>query len=197
MFDASVYLAALAAALCLGIAAAVRHFGRIHGEPERKVRALTWGFVAAAPLAAVSIHGIDSHLRRTTLHEELLDGHVPPGATREHVVLVDVEHPGVEHVLVVAPIPPRIASASAPCAVAVRWTSPLGQVLLDDQRDAPTELANRLGLRSVWSSVSWRFTPGTAGRHVLRVAIAQPGVDRILVRVADPMKQDGERAPGY
>jgi len=51
--------------------------------------------------------------------------------------------------------------------------------------------------RTVWDDRTWSFTPTQAGPASFEMTIETPGVHEILVRVEDPEKTDGERAPGY
>lgn len=197
MVTTSALLAAFTVALCLLCAAASRHFGRLHGEPAGKVRALTWGSLLAAPLCGGFVYSVDAGQRRVTLHEVVLESRPEPGALRRHELLIDVEHPGVEHVLRVTPIPARMGSAGGPCAVGVQWTDPAGSALVHAVSEAPTRYSSRHAVRSVWDGVSWRFVPGTGGQHRLVIEIAHPDVAELLVRVEDPRKRDGVRARGY
>lgn len=197
MLTPSHALAGLVLGLCALCAWAVRHFGRRAGEPEGKIRALTWGFAVAGLFGAWFTYEVDARQRRTTLFETVAPVAAGERGVSVHRLTVEVEHPGVEHTLLVAPIPPRSASAEGSRAVGVRWTEPGGAVAVEGVQSATPEARSRRAVRAVWSSVEWRFTPRHGGRHAVEVEVAGAGVERLLVRVEDPLKRDGVRAPGY
>jgi hypothetical protein len=135
---------------------------------------------------------IDDGNADTTLYEIEAEG----PAARVPAALefaVGVEHAGAEHELLVAPDPE--VSADEPLQLQVRVTDPSGAVLLDE----PATLDTRCPDVAVceWYSYSGRFTPAGPGEHVLVVTVLDPGVSLLHVRVGDPLKTDGERAPGY
>jgi len=190
-------LAGLVLGLCALCAWAVWHFGRRAGEPEGKVRALTLGFALAGVAGGWFTYHVDSRQRRTTLFEAVAAVAPTESGVSVHHLVVEVEHPGVEHTLLVAPIPGRTTSAEGPRQVGVRWTEPGGAIAVEGVQRALPRARSHRAVRSVWSDVSWRFTPRRAGRHAVLVEVECDRVERLLVRVEDPLKRDGVRAPGY
>lgn len=193
----SLLLAALIGCLCLLCAWGVRHFGRRAGESPRKIKALTWLFTSFGVLGSVATYAVDAGQRRETLFEVVLTNPVGEPGVQAHVLTIDVEDPGVEHVLRVVPKPARFESARGTCRVGARWTAPDGTVHFEGILAAEPEPINRRALRFVWDGVAWRFTPRSEGTHTLLVELDHPSVAELLVRVEDPSKRDGVRAAGY
>lgn len=130
---------------------------------------------------------LDSGVAQTTLFEVDADGGV---GVQEFQVAV--EHPGVEHSLLVAP---RLdGDATAPVEMTVFVAS--GNTPLVSQ---PLVLDVECSSRSVycgWQSWTGRFAPGP-GTLTVRVEVHSPQIDVLHLRVEDPDKTDGVRAPGY
>ena len=135
---------------------------------------------------------IDDDTADTTLYEIEAEG---PRADVPAAIEFDVpvEHPGAEHELLVAPEPE--VSADEPVRLQVRITDPTGAVLLDEPVTLDTRCPDTVVCE--WYSYSGRVTPTRAGAHTLAVTVLDPGVTLLHVRVGDPLKTDGERAPGF
>jgi hypothetical protein len=156
-----------------------------------------WQRVAlpAAILAFCSAFGglaflIDDDVAETTLFE--VDAEVPaaPGPAALSFD-VPVEHTDAEHELFVAPTDGL--DMTEPVALRVRLTDPSGRVLVDE----PVTLDPRCDEFCEWDSFGAVFTPARTGPHVLEVTVPAPDVALLHVRVGDPLKTDGQRAPGY
>ncbi|HXE73994.1 MAG TPA: hypothetical protein VNO81_15140 [Candidatus Nitrosotenuis sp.] len=170
-------------------------FGRRSGENPLKMAFLAAGLLVGGALSAWWAWETDASMRRQTLFEVLAPGSSGvaagiPGPLRE--MEFSVEHPGVEHDLLVAPV----GSPGGPVSIEVELVDPQGRVLLDQ---TPTfEVRSRGRARnSEWQAWYGRFTPGVAGPHRLRLTLLREGIPQVHVRVGDPLKTDGHRIPGY
>ena len=197
------------AGLILGIAVvcawAITVFGRKAGESERKLRALRWAFLIGGVAFAAFAYFTDAEQRRTTLFEVVLkglEGAVPAteSAPPTHELTFVVEHPGVPHELALAPKPGFGKEATTAVSVHVELRGP-EQVYVNEAqefamiRDPGSGRPARLP-RKIWDSHSWSFTPDLEGTHTLRIAVRHV-IPELLVRITDPKKTDGKRAPGY
>jgi hypothetical protein len=196
------WLALLILVLALLLAWATTHFGRKAGQPEKKLRRLRWGFALGGLAFAAFAYWADSGLRRTTLYEALIEGtdEKTPRATRS--ARFAIEHTGVVHTLLVEPKPHWTQQAAGPITLGVRLTGPGGVSLVDERatfgiRTEAGRGSTALVRRDVWESLSFRFTPSALGPCELWLAIENAGLHEIHVRVEDPEKTDGVRAPGY
>ncbi len=159
--------------------------------------------VAVFVVMGFGAYWIDSGQARTTLFEVLAEGSegATPGVDaaplREFDVLI--EHPGVEHTLNVNPtFGPGlgIRGAEYPVEVGFQLAAPTGQLLVDEQVvlfDVDCSGRGRCG----WDSWSRTFVPASTGPHRLTVVIITVDVPYVKVRIEDPEKTDGRRAPGY
>jgi hypothetical protein len=161
------------------------------GAPLLKVR---WA-VPVAILAACSAFGglaffLDSGNARQTLYEIDAEGSGPvaPQAIRFDI---PVEHPGVQHELIVGP--KSDASVDTPAQLQVQITDALGQVLLDQSETLDT----RCDEFCEWDSFDASYTPTGPGELTMVVTVSTPDVPVLHVWVGDPEKTDGVRAPGY
>ncbi|MGQ0573948.1 MAG: hypothetical protein ACT4RN_07045 [Pseudonocardia sp.] len=134
---------------------------------------------------------LDSGLAETTLFE--VDARGPAGVQEFRV---DVEHPGVEHELLVAPRIDELADVPGPVDLDIRVAAADGTSLLATPLLLGVDCASREYFCG-WESWYGTFTPRAAGAHVLRVEVRTPDVDVVHLRVEDPEKTDGVRAPGY
>ncbi len=146
-------------------------------------------------LLAVFAFWSDSDLRGTTLYEVVLDGS-PTQADAATIQRVDfqIEHPGVEHDLLIGPMYRPLTMQWPDFDVQIGVT--LGRTgdppLIDDTFDfKPRYRENQ------WQPAYLHFTPQTKGRHTLTLTLFTPGIPAVHVRVGDPLKEDGERAAGY
>ena len=159
--------------------------------------------VARFVVMGFGAYWIDRGQSRTTLFEVLAEGSegVTPGVDaaplREFDVLI--EHPGVEHTLNVDPTfgpGPGVREAEYPVEVGFQLATPTGQLLIDEQVvlfDVDCSGRGRCG----WDSWSGTFVPTSTGPHRLTVVVITVDVPYVKVRVEDPEKTDGRRAPGY
>jgi hypothetical protein len=196
------WLALLILALALLGAWATTHYGRRAGQPEKKLRALRWGFVLGGLAFAGFAYWADSGLRRTTLYEELIEGTDETTARATRSRRFAIEHANVEHTLLVEPKPDWTEQAAAPVTLGVRLTGPGGVILVDERptfglRTESGRGSTALARRDVWESRSFRFTPRETGPCELALFVEIAGLHVIHVRVEDPEKTDGVRAPGY
>jgi hypothetical protein len=135
---------------------------------------------------------LDSGNAATTLYE--IDAQGPgdavPDATEYDFV---VEHPGAVHDLLVDP---RGAPVDHPLDVRVELRDPNGAVALDEAQTLDPR-CDQSTVGCTWDSWSRTFVPPVAGPYRMVVTIGARGVDDVHVRVGDPQKTDGHRAPGY
>jgi hypothetical protein len=134
---------------------------------------------------------IDDGVAQETLYEIEADG---TGASVPETFRfqIPVEHPGVEHELLVAPLSP--ASVSGPVDLRVQVVDGAGRVLLDRAESLDTRGCDPF---CEWDDFSGTYTPAAAGNLTLAVTVSTPDVPTLHVRVGDPEKTDGQRAPGY
>lgn len=164
---------------------------------RRTIHLKMWFLVLLGITLAAFAFWSDSGLRRTTLHEVVLDGS-PGGLGAEGEIVrqieFTVEHPGVEHDLMLCPMypGPSLKWSEGDVRIAATLSPDGGQPLLDDQYTfAPR-----------WRDKNWRaeylhFTPTAAGPHTLTLRLLSPGIPSVHVRIGDPLKTDGQRAAGY
>ena len=151
--------------------------------------------LVATVLVGIFVYRTDVQLRGTTLFE--VAGPWEDNGGR--VWTVEVEHPGVPHTLMVYPFTRGFDSATRPVTLRARFAEVGGTVLIDEtfQREiTPRSGKNASG--NTWVDVTHSCTPAKAGAHELIVE----STDGLLpvnlhLRIADPEKRDGKRAPGY
>jgi hypothetical protein len=167
------------------------------------IRRLRWwiplGVLVFGVLAGVGAYWIDQGVARTTLFEVDAEGslevEVTDPAAPVRAFDLAVEHPGVEHELLVDPITAGASEdAGNPVELYVRLDDPSGRPLIDQQLRFDVE-CDRSGCG--WRSWTAPFTPQTAQVHRLYVAVLTIDIPKVHVRVEDPEKTDGVRAPGY
>jgi hypothetical protein len=180
--------------------AALAVYGQVRGGG--RLREVSWGvpigILVFGALFGAGAYWLDSGVAGTTLFEVDAPGSAGVTVGAPAPVLeydVAVEHPGVEHSLLVDP---RIdgADAEAPIELHVRLTDGGGQVLLDEPLRHEVECSSR-SVWCGWESWTGRFTPRSADVHRLTVTVLTVDVPVVHLRVEDPEKTDGERAPGY
>lgn len=161
-------------------------------QKRRIARLIT---VLATFVVGIYVYQSDARLRGTTLFE--VAGPWEENGAR--VWTVEVEHPGVEHTLMIYPFTRGSDSAARPVTLRARLGEKEGVALLD--QTFVHETTRRSGKNSsadTWVDVTHSFTPTRAGAHELIVE----SVDGIVpvnlhLRITDPEKRDGKRAPGY
>ena len=152
--------------------------------------ALPAGILAFCTAFGALAYLIDDSNADTTLYEIEAEGsgdEVPVAIRFD----IPVEHAGAEHQLLVAPL--SEASVTEPAQLQVRVTDPTGAVLLD----RPVTLDLRCEEFCEWDALTERFTPTALGGLTMDVTVLTPDVPVLHVWVGDPLKTDGERAPGY
>lgn len=157
---------------------------------------MTFLIVLGVVFAAYALW-VDSGQRRTTLHEVLLDG-TPASAVAQgdvvRVVSFIVEHPGIEHELLIGP------THYTPTWRRANFTVRLEATV--SQNDAAPLFSAELLFPprhrdAKWSAEYRSFTPIAAGPHMLTLRLLTPGIPAVHVRIEDPLKKDGQRMPGY
>lgn len=196
----SLLLAAIVLGIALLSAWAVSHFGRKAGQSEAKQRALVAMFVLGGACLSVFAFLADFELRRTTLFEEILGGSasVYGGAVLER--RFQVEHERVPHELMVVPKPAPGEDARAPVVIGIALRDPAGRPVIEETRRFETRsegTGSSVSRRRVWEASFWTFSPATTGTWDLRLTLETEGIPAVHVRVEDPEKRDGVRAPGY
>ncbi len=143
----------------------------------------------------VFVYQSDVRLRGTTLFE--VAG--PWAETGGCHWTVEVEHPGIEHHLMVYPFSRGFESAGHPVTLRTRFAEKDGVVLLEET--VLHETKHRTGKHAAgftWADATWSFTPKKAGPHDLLVESVDGAVPfRLHLRISDPQKRNGKRAPGY
>ena len=169
--------------------------GRPGGWSPRKRRIARVISVLATIAVGGFVHQTDVKLRGTTLFE--VAGPWEENGAR--IWTFEIEHPGVEHTLMIYPFTRGFDSAERPVTLRTRLGEKGGAVLID--RTFTHVTTRRSGKNSsalTWVDVTYSFTPPRSGTHELIVG----SVDGVLpvnlhLRIADPEKRDGKRAPGY
>jgi len=179
--------------------AAILVWAQVRAEGWRSVR---WG-IAGCLLGIGLLFGgcsywLDSGLAETTLFEVVAPGSAgvavgDPAPVRTYEVAV--EHPGVRHELLVDPLygsgdPP------GPAELHVRLDDGAGRALVDEALMLPVDCSGR-GYFCEWATWTGAFTPQTATVHRLVLTVRTVEVPEVHLRVDDPQKTDGVRAPGY
>jgi hypothetical protein len=130
---------------------------------------------------------IDDGVADETLFEVVAEG-TGPSVPQTFPFEIPVEHPEVEHELLVEP-----KSTIGVVDLRVQVIDPAGRVLLDRTETLEGTCEEFCEPRAF----SATFTPTRAGLHTLQVTVATPDVGELHVHVGDPEKTDGRRAPGY
>ncbi len=116
------------------------------------------------------VYATDSQLRATTLHELVFQ----PQDTHTYETAFDVESPGVQHTLLLAPLADAWSPANSPLRVRIELISADGQVLIDEDHTFPLRTEYVRGSRpqrrfEVWDSTSIAFSPPLAEPHRLAI----------------------------
>jgi hypothetical protein len=172
-----------------------RGAGKPGGWNPRKRRAARVVSIVATLAVVIFVYRTDVQLRGTTLFE--VAG--PWAENGGRVWTIEVEHPGVEPTLMVYPFTRGLDSAERSVTLRTRFGEKGGAALIDET--VTHETTRRSGKNAsgyTWVEANLTFTPAQAGPHELIVE----SVDGILpvnlhLRIADPEKRDGKRAPGY
>jgi hypothetical protein len=189
----------------LAIAAGLRIFDafirRRFGIRLARFRWLAVSIAVFAIAAAWFVFATDYRSRITTLHEEIIDGMLglQEGAKASaRSVRFEVEHPGVEHTLFVAPMICSGIDAYFEIQIACRLEDAQGEVLIDEVHTfKPGKRLSRLVTIRDWESAEWHFTPATRGEYTVIIRPQTTDIPKLHVRITDPFKRDGKRMPGY
>jgi hypothetical protein len=169
--------------------------GKYGGWSPRKrllARVIT---VIATIVVGIFVYRTDARLRGTTLFE--VAG--PWAESGAHLWTVEVEHPGVEHTLMVYPFTEGFESAARPVTLRTHFAAKGRPPIIDETIvHETTRRSGRNASGYTWGDRTWTFTPETAGPHEL-VVVPTDGVVpvNLHLRITDPEKRDGKRAPGY
>lgn len=138
-----------------------------------------------------------NQLAAVTLYEVMAEGSLglaPDSRAPGQTLSFNVEHPGVEHELLVDPTSRVIPGFAVDISFSLH--GPTGETLIAERTEhfKPERRPNR---RVYWEGKTVRFTPTVAGSHTIRVTPITLGIPGIHIRVADPLKRDGKRLAGY
>ncbi len=165
-----------------------------HWSPRKRlvVRRLMTALTVAT---ALYVYFADARLRNETLFEFADRWEKNEGS----LWAFPVEHPGVEHRLMVRPFVRGIESARHPVTLRVRFGKAGESPLIATDTEHPVVAkSGRNAAGRTWREASFRFTPESAGVYDLKVESAGgPVPPRLHLRIVDPEKRDGKRAPGY
>lgn len=142
---------------------------------------------------------INNRVTVATLYEVMAEGSVglAPGTPAPvRSFRFDVEHPGVEHDLLVAPVSETLHTPKSAVDVSISLHGPTGEPIVPERTERFTVIG-RSRSKPDWEGKNFHFTPRAAGSHTLRIIPMTVGIPGIHVRVADPSKRDGKRMAGY
>ncbi len=183
-----------------GIVAATAWFidwgARRHGHWSARKRRLMRRFMFVLTVAtALYAYFTDARLRNQTLFEFAGPWKENEGKTWTF----PVEHPGIEHSLMIRPFVQGVESARHPVTLRVRFGKAGEASLIATDTEHPVVAkSGRNAAGRTWREASFRFTPEKAGPHELKVESAGgPIPPRLHLRVVDPEKRNGRRAAGY
>jgi hypothetical protein len=159
-----------------------------------KRRLVTVGLYLFAIVAGVWVYQTDATMRGTTLFE--VSGPWEEIGDRNWTVVV--EHPGVEHALMIYPNVPPGESSTRPVVLNCQFGEEGNPPLVEEE--SVHEVVSKSGkyaTGTTWSSAEYRFTPDRSGPYLLIVTAPDGYPPKIHLRLTDPEKRDGKRAPGY
>lgn len=178
-----------------------KHPGIAHNRALRlrTRRTALWVLVGGAVFGYVAFL-IDNDNRITTLHEVMIEGSAGTTAGSPaplRTITFTVEHPGVEHKLLLHPTADLFQKPDFDVDISFAMRGPQREILLPEssERFAVDEGSSRN--RTDWEGKTFSFKPSVAGVHTLWLRPLTVGVPRIHVRIEDPQKRNGERMPGY
>lgn len=165
---------------------------------HRHHRAAVFFLIGGAVLGYL-VFWIDSGVRVTTLYEVMLEGsgNTPGDPAPLRTVTFTVEHPNVEHELLVAPTARAFKTPTAPVNVMFALNDPNGETVLSERTQRFDVRPASRNSRADWDSHTYPFTPKTTGTYTLQITPLTVGIPRIHVHIKDPLKTDGKRIPGY
>jgi hypothetical protein len=142
---------------------------------------------------------VDHRVAVVTLYEVMVEGSLglapgTPAPVRSFIF--NVEHPAVEHDLLVAPVSKTFEPPKFSVEVSFSLHGPAGEPVVAERTER-FRVVSRPKSKTDWEGKTFHFTPLAAGLHTLRVMPLTTDIPHIHVRVADPLKRDGKRAAGY
>ncbi len=156
-------------------------------------------FALGGVVAGWFIYTTDRDMRAHTLFEVLGEGSLGAVVGEEaprHTYEFTIEHPGVEHSLMVAPTATPTNIPGGPVELQFSLTDESGQVVVEDRGTYRLEGGGRQR-RTQWEARHFPFTPPRVERYRLEVVILTAEIPAVHLRVEDPLKTDGHRIPGY
>lgn len=195
MNPTSLLFALFIAGLFAAVAWIVDFGARYHNHWSPRRRRLTFRFLLGLALAlGLYAYFADAHLRGTTLFE-VSDRWEETGG-RPWTVLV--ENPRQELTLMVYPHVLGLESASRPVTLRTRFGIEGEPPLVDDESVyRPVRKTGKGNTMMTWQSKTFRVVPRHLHPHVLTVTAVGEAPTRLHLRISDPTKRDGTRAPGY
>ncbi len=165
--------------------------------PAGRAQALL--FLVGGVLAGVYIFTTDRAMRAETLFEAMVEGSNgvaagEPAPVRE--LVFEVEHHDVEHSLLIAPRSEALEAPQGEVELQFTLLGPDGELILEDQSLYSVRGGNQRTRRN-WQSKTFPFRPQSIGPHTLNLVILTTDIPEVHIRVADPLKTDGERIPGF
>lgn len=194
----SIGLASLIFGLALLLAWSVWHFGRKADQSPLKLKALVVLFLVGGAASAWWAFETDAAMRRQTLFEVMADGSSggQPGTDAPvRDLRFSVEHAGIAHDLLIAPVREGLGSVEGPVEIQVALRGPDGRSLIEETHRFETRSRNRSATE--WDAWYTSFTPAATGEHRLTLTLLHVGIPKVHVHVSDPLKTDGQRIPGY
>ena len=164
-----------------------------------KIRRHCLILIALGVVLGYAAFAIDNRVARVTLYEVMAEGSIGAELGTSAPVrnlVFNVEHPGVEHDLMISPTSKLFQSPSFAVDVSFSLHGPAGEELIPERTER-FRVEGRGSNKSDWEAKHFDFTPGAAGSHTLRVIPITIGIPGIHIRVADPLKRDGQRMAGY
>ena len=142
---------------------------------------------------------LDDRVAAATLFEVMAEGSVglapgTPAPARRFDF--NVAHPGVEHDLLVAPVSKMFETPTSAVDISISLEGAAGERLIPERIER-FSIVGGSRRKTDWEGKTFRFTPRGAGPHTVRVIPMTVGIPGIHIRVGDPLKQDGQRIPGY
>jgi hypothetical protein len=170
----------------------------VRGNPLVRAKLIGAGFAAMGLGGGWFIYSTDQQLRGETLYEVMAEGSMgaavnAPAPVRQLEFVV--EHPGVEHTLMISPSSYRAADPTGAAELSFELKDPDGNRVLGEKRVYEVRSSGRSS--SDWDASYHRFVPSKSGTYVLELVILTVDVPQVHIRVADPEKTDGQRIPGF
>lgn len=187
------FFAALWASLCCGFGWLV-----MRNKADRRATVSGSCLVILGLGGGWFIYGNDQQRRGETLFEAMAEGSVgvvagAPAPVRQLQFVV--EHPNVQHTLMVAPSAFRAAEPTGDAELSFQLKSPDGTTVIEAQRVYAVRRPSRS--RAGWEATYHPFIPTAAGTYTLVLVLLTVDVPHVHVRVEDPEKTNGKRIPGW